>query len=190
MATKEEYKIFADAMEWDNAKVCKWLADSGLEEVQGSFEKEKIVGKDLPLLSKADFRDMGLPVGSRLRLVKLLQKFKVGYMIATKNQQMWKGVEWYICPLCVFFKRRYTLTKSSLTVYKAECCKKNYDRVDITSVVDINQQQFCLHGEVTVHTNEKCGIIRIRTARDKTEEVYKAISSVKELDQMAMAGRR
>merc|ERR1712113_590991 len=96
------------------------LTDEGLGEVCDSFRKEKIVGKDLP-------------VGARLRLVKLSQAFKVGHMIATKNKKMWEDPEWYLCPCFVPFKKRYTLTQSSLTIYKGACCKKTYDRVDVTS---------------------------------------------------------
>merc|ERR1712080_98252 len=136
-----------------------------------------------------DFRELQIPVGHRLRLVRLVQKFKVCHMIATKNEKMWEAPEWYYCPCCVVFKTRYTLSRTALTIYKAECCKKNYDRVDVSSFTDINQQTLCCYGLITIHTTDKVGIINIRTSRDETSNVFKAIQQVWELDQKVMAGK-
>jgi hypothetical protein len=58
-------------------RLVSFLRDKGLQSYGPLFQKEKVSLEDLPLLSDADLKDMGLPMGPRRRILSsFVKQFK------------------------------------------------------------------------------------------------------------------
>lgn len=189
MATEEDKELYKKSEEWDTEGVCKWLESKGLGDVCQAFRDEEIVGLDLPFIAKRDLRDMKIPVGLRLRVMKELGIIRINKAIALKNDVKWFDDKWYLCPCFVPFKTKYILTATSFTIYQGACCERSFDRVDLSNFRDLQQEKYCMNATIDVHTMDQ-KVYQIKCSRDKMEEIYNTLNGAWEMDQSAMAGMK
>jgi hypothetical protein len=62
-----------DLFRWEVDAVCKWLEQIGLKEFEAKFRAEKIDGFALERLTDEDFKDLGVPMGPRKRIMAALK---------------------------------------------------------------------------------------------------------------------
>src|SRR5215813_13919646 len=56
----------------------QWLTDLGLERFAELFEREEVTSANLPELTEADLKDLGLPLGPRKTILKAIEALRTG----------------------------------------------------------------------------------------------------------------
>lgn len=189
---KEEMEMFVKAQNWTTEEVCEWLQKEGVKpSVMEHFQRERIVGSDLNLMDKQDLIDMGLTVGNRIRVLRLLHGFKYSSMVAKMQNVIWEGTEWALCPCYPIFKEHYVLTKTTLTLRKDRCCGQSQDRIDLSQVNDVDWFQECLTSTIQLTSDDATSpYIEIILGRDAGKVAWQTINNAWELDQQNLANAR
>merc|ERR1712130_927205 len=113
-----------------------------------------IVGSDLNLIDKVDLIDMGLSVGDRVRLIRLLADFKYCNNVLMRTRVLWSGKEWDLTPCWPIFPVKYTLTQTSLAVRQDRCFGVSQDRVDLSAITDVDFRMELLTSIITITSTD------------------------------------
>jgi len=189
---EEDMNKFESAQSWTKEKVVEYLTENKFpEEISAKFAQQEIVGSDLCLIDKDDLKDMGIGVGARVRLLRLLADFKYSSMVAKQSKVLWEGTEWHACPCWPVYKQHYTLTQTALTLRKGRVCGETQDRIDLSTMTNIDLFEECCFATVKIaSTDATSPYIEIRANRDEGNDVYKQIRDAWEIDQQTMANAR
>lgn len=191
---KQDSNKYDKAMQWTTEQVVDYLQNNGFKDDQeclNAFETQKIIGSDLPLIDKDDLRDMGFGVGQRARLMRLLGDFKISAMVAQQSRELWAGVEWQLCPCWPIYRQHYTLSQTALTLRKGRCFGQVQDRIDLSSIQNIDLFEECICSTVKIASDDATSpYIEIKLPREKGKEVFQIIRDAWEVDQQTLASAR
>lgn len=168
-------------VKWTNHDVCDWCKANNIEAVIPYMQQHGIVGQDLLTLERDDLRDMGVPVGPRLRLLDMLEVVKREAILASKNTVLRAWSEYRFCDCYTCFLKQYVLTNSSITIKQPGCCSQTMDRVDLSKVQDMNMAEQCITAQIEIVCPEATTIIPCRQSEGR--EIFNALKDAWELDQ-------
>jgi len=189
---KAEMDKFKELETWNTEQVITWLKENDIsDEACEHFQRENIVGTDLPIMGRVDLVDMGLAVGDRIRVLRLLHDFKYAYLVLKMSTVIWDGTEWHLTPCWPIFKSHYTLTKTTLTVRLDRCCGSSQDRIDLSSITDVDFVQECMTSTIQLTSEDVTSpYLEIKLGRDEGETVFGQIRDAWEIDQQTLANAR
>lgn len=170
-----------ELLQWDTESVCKWCTAIELPMMVQYMQQHGIRGEDLLELERDDLRDMGVPVGPRLRMLQHLSEVKREALLLNKNTVIKQWEEYRCCEFTTCFVKNYTLTNSALTVKEPGCCTMKVNRIDLSTITDINMSETCCEGIVEVEAKDGGANIPVRTSEIK--HIFDSLKDAWELDQ-------